>query len=466
MPFTGPAGALLWRLLGIERDACYVTNVRRDYSATHPVPTWAEATEALPHLRAELEATSAHIIVALGAQALFALTGHREISTYRGSVLPCSLVPGRKVLPTFHPSATFQTPEWKYIIAADLRRVKREALTREIKRPHREYILNPDRVDAIELLRGMKDPISVDIETFGDNVSCVGISDDPHRAICFPFIGGRLNPIELVSVWREMDRLFQRAGIIGQNIQFDTTRLERLGFQMPRIEFDTMLAHHLLYPEFDHDLGFIVSLYTEEPYYKDEGGFHGDFERYWTYNCKDSACTYEARNGLLAELDAVSQTAYFQTQVMGLIRPVMSMQQCGLKVDFNRLNAARTRTDLERQLLQLQLDRAAGFDVNVRSTDDMRYLLYDTLGLTPVKTSDKTGKSSTDEGSLRHFAYNSPHADLIRLVIEVRKKRTLLSSFLNLETQEGGRYCASYMIHGTDSGRLSSKASRNVRLEG
>src|SRR4029077_7097604 len=37
------------------------------------------------------------------------------------------------------------------------------------------------------------------------------------------------------------------------------------------------------------------------------------------------------------------------------------------------------------------------------------------------------------------------------------ERRTMLSGFLNLETSEDGRYKANYLIHGTKSGRLSSR---------
>ena len=94
-PFTGPSGDALWRLAGVNRSECYVTNVRKDFSATHSVPTPGEIAEVLPALRDELERTSANVIVAVGGQALYALTGKPSIEQWRGSVLPCTLVPGR-----------------------------------------------------------------------------------------------------------------------------------------------------------------------------------------------------------------------------------------------------------------------------------------------------------------------------------------------------------------------------------
>src|SRR5262245_55859267 len=101
-PFSGPSGELLWRLAGVSRAECYVTNVRKDFHDIHSVPTPAEIDEVLPALRDELAATTANLFVAIGAQALYALTSKPSIEAWRGSVLPCTLVPGRKVMGTYH----------------------------------------------------------------------------------------------------------------------------------------------------------------------------------------------------------------------------------------------------------------------------------------------------------------------------------------------------------------------------
>jgi DNA polymerase I-like protein with 3'-5' exonuclease and polymerase domains len=439
--------------LGVSRHEVYTTNVRKDYSDSNSVPTPTEIAEALPSLQRELAGSAANIFIALGNQALFALTGQTSIEKWRGTVLPCSLVPGRKVLGTYHPAAALRTYPWTYIIEHDLRRARRESSTPDIRRPDRKFLINPTLIEAVEYIDSLGDPISVDIETIGmETIACVGISDHPSRAICIPFIGGRLLPSELAYVWRRLDTLFRSRGIIGQNIQFDLTRLERYGFRFPRIAFDTMLAHHLLYPEFDHDLGFITSIYTEEPYYKDE--ISTDL---WPYNCKDAACTYEAYLGLQKELRQTNQEGYFYEHVMSLIRPIMKMQDQGFVLDVHALHTARKRMDLEREYLQLKLEEELGFAINVKSPPDLRHLFHDVLRLPKIKTT-KTGQISTDEDTIRQLAFNhGEHAPVLRQVLDVRERRTMLSGFLSMEASEDGRYKANYLIHGTKSGRLSSR---------
>jgi DNA polymerase I-like protein with 3'-5' exonuclease and polymerase domains len=432
----------------------WVTNVRKDFSDAHSVPTPAEIDEVLPALRDELAGTTANVFVAVGAQALYALTGKSSIEAWRGSVLPCSLVPGRKVVGTYHTAAALRDWPLTYIIERDLRKVRRESFYQDIRIPKREFVIDATLEQTVEYLDGLGDPISVDIETAPgmEVVDCVGISDDPGRAICIPFIGGRLSPTELAYVWRRLDNLFRTRGIIGQNIQFDLTRLERYGFRFPRIHFDTMLAHHLLYPEFDHDLGFIVSIYTNEPYYK-----HEISTNRWPYNCKDASCTYECYQGLAKELKQADQEEYFNEHVMSLIRPIMQMQDEGFVIDQVALRSTRERLDLEREYLQLQLNQAVGFDINVKSGPDLRRLLHDELHLPKLKHT-RTGLPSTDEDTLRKLSYDDArHAPIFKQILDIRERRTMLSGFLNLETDDHNRYRANYLIHGTKTGRLSSR---------
>ncbi len=457
--FTGPSGELLWRLLGVPRTECYVTNVCKDFNPDHPTPTKDEIHSALPALREELASCKANIIVALGAQACYALAGKEPISDWRGSILESSLLPGRKVLPSWHPAGCLRAYEQTFVLEFDLRRAVRESNYSDIRRPTRDFTIDAGLHDTLEWLAHVADPISVDIETFPGGVSCVGISDRADRAICIPFTGGCLSVTELATVWRRLDHLFRTRRIIGQNIQFDVTKLERLGFKFEELEFDTMLAHHLLWPELAHDLGFIVSMYTDEPFYKDE--INADTKQgFWTYNCKDAACTFECSTGLLRELREADLLPYFTRHVMGLIRPVMRMQELGFRVAFDRLHEIRKRLELETHLLQLQLDTSLGFPCNVRSTTDLRFLLHDKLSLPRLKET-KGGKPSTDEDTLRRLAYNSPYAEIFQKILDIRERRTLVSGFLNLEVDEhDSRYKANYLIHGTDSGRLSSRAAR------
>ena len=107
----------------------------------------------------------------------------------------------------------------------------------------------------------------------------------------------REKPSENIELWRKLDKLFKNTIQIGQNFfNFDLNFYEMLGFRFRVSEIqDTMIRHHVLWPELPHKLQHLTRQYTREAYYKDEG--HGwsmkDMRKLKTYNCKDVCITYE-----------------------------------------------------------------------------------------------------------------------------------------------------------------------------
>lgn len=78
---------------------------------------------------------------------------------------------------------------------------------------------------------------------------------------------------QLVRIWRQLDWLMQHIPQIGQNFfVFDTHFLRAMGFSVEmRKCIDTLIRHHILWPELPHKLQFQTRQYTRQPYYKDEG---------------------------------------------------------------------------------------------------------------------------------------------------------------------------------------------------
>jgi len=487
-PFVGGSGEELWKLLGshhVSRSQCLVTNAVLTFDPNRALPTTGEIHAEQARLRAELEAFPANVILALGNEALYALCGIRGIDNWRGSILESTLLPGRKVVAAWHPANILRTYERRYILDADLRRAVAQSAFPEIRRPERNFNIDPTLEQCQEFLLGCDDEVVVDIECSPRNhyLWCVGIGriSDSKNILSIPFTRGDLTISERIIVIRLLQDVFNRCGVIGQNVGFDKWILEKFGFRIPRITFDTMLAHHLLWPEAGiklttdqgkdnfsggHDLGFISSCYTEEPYYKHEGHLREDtpeaFRKLRLYNCKDVAVTIESAVGLRHELKEFGQTDYYYTHTNQLIDPVWRMQGNGLEIDTEALQDRKQRLELENKVLQGRLNQAVGFGCNVRSTVHLRYLLYDKLHLPIKKRTKKGGAPSTDEETLRTLAYNSPYTDLFKLILDVRERRTLLSGFMQLETSKDGRYRAAYLIHGTDSGRLSSRAPKDL----
>lgn len=319
---VGPSGNLLWRLLqrkGISRRDVYVTNVRKDYDPDHSVPTVQECNEARSQLLAELSQIQPNIVIALGNEALFTLTGEkRSVEKWRGSII--SDLSGRKLISSWHPAACLRTPQWTYVLDADLRRAVEQSRFPDIRLRRRELIVGPNIGTFVEVIRSFTSPVSVDIETFGKSISCIGISDSPDRALCLDLIGpSNLSMSDKVLAVREMNYVLANSELIGQNVgMFDCPRLRAFGFRLGPILMDTMLSHHLLWPELgmkskeadtgkekfagSHDLAFLISVYTDIPFYKDmadrwKESDPPDWDMYRQYNCLDAVGTYEVAVG-------------------------------------------------------------------------------------------------------------------------------------------------------------------------
>jgi uracil-DNA glycosylase len=309
--FVGPSGWLLDGMLeqaGLSRKEIYVTNVfnfrpkpsndiknlcgpKATGIEGYPALTSgkyvrAEFAAELERLFREVERERPNLIIAAGATPAWAFLGTSGIKKIRGAPLYTA---GRaaehlgnvKVLPTYHPAAVMR--DWgglRPIVIADFMKARREAEYPEIRRPKREIWIEPDLIDLEQFERLYIDPsdsLSIDIETSGDLITCVGFAPSVDRALVVPFV----DPTKVDgSYWsdpRDERRAWQYVikwcslpkRIVGQNFLYDINRLwTSAGITTPHFEDDTMLLHHALQPELEKGLGFLGSIYTDEAHWK------------------------------------------------------------------------------------------------------------------------------------------------------------------------------------------------------
>lgn len=330
-PLIGTTGRAVDRHLlniGTARSEVYLTNAQRHFNAWRgPDGRWVIPTpsrEALVEQQVELlrelsNLPNLNCVIAMGAKALASLSNFHmdEIGNWRGSILQTCF--GKKMVPTYHPSFYFHG-EWRYrtIVEFDLARALEESRTPDLVLPARDFYLEPTYNELCDWhAELMAAPVcSYDIELFrGGHVSCIAFSDRPDRAFCYPIMRGNRQPYwpvhEEASVWRKIDALLNRQGVmyVSQNGPFDSWHLWRHGVRTtPGLNHvDLMHMHRVLAPDLPHALQFTVSIYTREPYYKDESGdwrseIRVPDRQFWTYNCKDAACTLEAAYAMIEDM--------------------------------------------------------------------------------------------------------------------------------------------------------------------
>lgn len=232
-----------------------------------------------PHiarLRAWLEQERPNIIVALGNLPLWALTKTTGIERWRGS--PTVDHTGEfKVLATWHPSAIIKQWNLRPIAFMDLVKAKRESEFPQIKRPKRYIHLEPTLADIEEFYEKHIAPapyIACDIETKADTITEVGIATSASRALVIPFWSRARGNYwstqeEERAAWEWVRRILETKPQVGQNYQYDMQYLWRkMGIACKGFAGDTMLLHHALQPEMKKGLGFLGSVYTNEPSWK------------------------------------------------------------------------------------------------------------------------------------------------------------------------------------------------------
>lgn len=311
-PFVGPAGYVLrgmLKLAGLPVEDCYLTNVfnQKPYDnklenfcgpKSEAVQGWPQLSQKLhvhrnfqhelERLWQEIETVQPNVILALGATPLWAICKKTGIKKYRGTPLP-SFDGKWKVLPTYHPSAIMRQWKLRPIAIADIGKAIRESASSRLVRPARLVWLEPTLEDIEIFYHRYIEPSSVvscDIETKQGTITEVGFSPRPDRAIVIPFYKRQGNPnywptiSEEVKAWYWVRRILAEKPLIGQNFSYDFQYFwGRMGLAPQVVADDTMILHHAMYPEMEKSLGFLGSVYTDEPSWKFMRTDHDNFKR-------------------------------------------------------------------------------------------------------------------------------------------------------------------------------------------
>lgn len=244
----------------------------------------AEFQPELDRLGDELLTNNPNLVLCLGNSALWALTGGTGIKKLRGTTCVSTMgVTGFKLLPTYHPAAVLRDWSLRPVTVIDLMKAKREAEYPEIRRPVREIWIEPGIEDLETFyeqhIRNCR-VLSVDIETSGNQITCIGFSPQASTAIVIPFYDQRRKNRSYWEDTRSESRAWDFVvRILGdgalpklfQNGLYDIAFLWRAyGIKTFGALHDTMLCHHALFPEALKGLAFLGSVYTDEGAWKSE----------------------------------------------------------------------------------------------------------------------------------------------------------------------------------------------------
>lgn len=242
----------------------------------------AEFEPELDRLASEILRANPNLILCLGNTPLWALSARTGIKKQRGTTFTSThCVADYKCLATYHPAAVLRGVELRPIVLADLMKARREAEFPEIRRPSREIWIEPVAEDIRTFVQTILSrgsiPLSVDIETSGTRITCIGLGYSD-VAIVIPFDDERTKdgnywttPEDERACWELIKPVLEDASIpkLFQNGLYDISFLWRsMRVKVLGATHDTMLLHHALQPEMIKDLGFLGSVYADEGAWK------------------------------------------------------------------------------------------------------------------------------------------------------------------------------------------------------
>lgn len=508
-PFIGPAGQLLNRCfkeVGIVRSEVLINNVfaqrppknnvKYFFSAYLKTPTW-EGQEHIDRLQRWLEklleqrqqtGEGPNVLVALGVEALWVLTGRKRINKWRGSVLECTLVPGFKVYPTFHPSYVnrlMNEPEERLqgqkktqkqnalpLFLHDLTRAQEQAKFPECYIPKRRFMISGTLEEYLEQIRDLNNAkvVAIDIETIrgedGPIVWCIGFAPSPEWAFTIPIIKrGKLHwsSDEEALLWIEISKVFLNPSVtkVFQNGGYDLSILGRYyGLRVANGTLaDTMWCHQATYPDLMKGLDVLASIYTWEPYYKDDGkywdGRRISDEAEFEYNARDCCVTREIWPVVQREAKIRRTWQNYQTH-MKVFPSLLKMMIRGVRFDEETRQTLLLDFNQRVSEAKAVIDETAGMEINPGSSAQLQRLLYGMLGY-EIQYHHKTKKPTTDKDALNKLKHKHPEDSILQALLDFRKFDKLRSTYAEMKVGGDGRVRTSYGFISTF--RLSSSES-------
>ena len=317
--------------------------------------------------------------------------------------------------------------------------------------------------------------IALDTETTGleDDAEMVGFSFSYQecRAYYVPLIAEGREYLSRSDVKALFDEYLAsgRLAVVNQNIKYDLKVIWRLGSDIRRIAFDTMIAAWLLdsnanvYNLDDLSLRLLGAVTTkyDEVVGKDEVFSSVPLDKATAYAAEDSDMAFRLYHLLserLAEKDLLDVLERYE---LPLIPILARMEAEGIHLSRERIEAMDRDVASRLEGIVSEIYSIAGHEFNLNSTQQLSKVLFEELHLTAGK---KTQKGySTDTATLEGLREEG--GAIISDLLDYRQLSKLKSTYIevlpSLQDKEG-RIHTSFLQTGTATGRLSS---RNPNLQ-
>lgn len=507
--FCGPSGGYLKSLLrnaGINPDEVLYLNVSRfrppynDITAfikkiPKTVPRGPEADEPcivyksklvvnhiLVHVRElfqDIANAKPRVVIALGRTALWSLTGQDlSIDQWKGSVIPTTINGHRTlIIPIQHPAYLLRMYKDRFHSEQYFRKAS-YYLTHDYTPPKENFITRPSFQQVMDWFINIslsQDNLFCDIETIDRrHIECIGFCTEFENVICIPFIedGKDYWPEhEEKEIIDNLRSVLTKHHITGQNFFYDAQYVFNSWLCTPNLVWDTMLAHHTLFPSTEKSLDYQSSIYLDNHKYWKRSA-QGDR---WEYNCRDCLQTKRIHDVQQELAEQAGQMDQIKEQT-ALYHPVLKMMLRGVNRDTDETALLKAQVDRNLAELDNEIQTICGYPLNVQSPKQLKDLFYNQLQQKPITTRKKISKriisekdylftqsrETTGDDALDLIAKREPALLPLTTLVNTRRSiKTIAGTTVEAKSDLDGRLRTSLNIAGTRTFRFASSKAVN-----
>ncbi len=224
---------------------------------------------------------------------------------------------------------------------------------------------------------------------------------------------------------------------VGQNIKYDWIVLRKYGIVLKNVTHDTMLLSYLINPsQRRHNLDDLSldHLGHTTIKYKDLVGsgkklvplISVSIQKLAEYACEDAEITLRLKEILMPRLHDHKVENLYQKIDRPLIYPLIRMEENGILLDQKALKRIQTKYEKKLKQIEANIYEIAGEEFNIKSTNELRRILFDKLGISSIKKTEK-GHFSTEHKILEKLKHEHP---IINTLLEFRLISKLLNTYI------------------------------------
>ena len=479
IPTAGEPRKILTRELEKNNlDSVYITNLVKCQTPDKRAPTPEEVRACKPYLEKELKELDPKFVLTIGVPPTKALfRGKAKINQFHGEFIdnPHTRFIG---MPTFHPAYTMRDPSKLPGFQNDIRRLAQKIHGEEQETEFPWSIVRRGNFEAFIKEFTMAKEFAFDLETSGllpfdpdGYITAIGIAL-PTRAWIIPC---HMHPDFArfgVGPWRRGNALKLLVELLvyiqyqtkkkayAWNGKFDNGWLRWMFGVSFKLHFDGMLASHTLDENTSNDLTSNCRDFLDVPEYdiplKWKQGKTDDPMPNFFYCAQDCGYTLQLVHLFQTQLKkSLPLRRLFYKLVMPAARAMEDIEYEGLTIDLEAMEEIGIDLLQEKVQIEQQLNKIAGRKVNWNSPAQVATVLYDDLGLECTEWTKKKNPSTSETALLDLIGRH----EVVDLLVQYRERAKFISTYINgfKKFMIGDKLYVSYKLHGTVTGRYSSR---------